>query len=158
LPFSQELFMGLLDSLIGAASQALGGAQGGQQQGGQVGGVDLGGLIGGLLNNGAVQGGLTNLLQQLQAGGLAEHVQSWVSQGSNLPVSADQITAALGGAGGMLGQLAQHLGQSHADTAGQLAQALPELVNHLTPNGQLPGADMLTQMLGQLIGGASPAR
>ncbi|MBV8500595.1 MAG: DUF937 domain-containing protein [Paucibacter sp.] len=145
--------MGLLDSLIGAAEQAMG-----QSQGGGQGGADLAGLIGGLLNNGAVQGGLAGLLQQLQAGGLAEHVQSWVSQGANQPVSADQITAALGGAGGVLGQLAQHLGQSHADTAGLLAQALPELVNHLTPNGQLPSGDVLTQMLGQFMGGASPAR
>lgn len=145
--------MGLLDSLIGAAGQMMGGGQNG------AGGLDLGNLIGGLLNNsGAIQGGLPGLLQQLQAGGLAEHVQSWISQGANLPVTADQISVALGGAAGSLGQMAQQVGASHVDLAGQLAQALPGLVNHLTPNGQLPGADMLSQMLSQLMGGASQTR
>lgn len=148
--------MGLLDSLIGATGQAMGQALGGTQ-GGQGGGLDLASLIGGLMNHGgggAQGGGLGALLQQLQAGGLGQQVQSWISQGSNLPVSADQITSALGGASGTLGQLAQSLGQSHADTAGHLAQALPDLVNHLTPNGQLPGTDSLSQLLGQLMGGA----
>ena len=99
--------MGLLDSLIGAAGQALGGSNGAQG-----GGVNLGSLIGGLMNNGAVQGGLSGLLQQLEAGGLGQQVQSWISQGSNLPISADQITSALGGASGTLGQLAQQLSMS----------------------------------------------
>ena len=145
--------MGLLDSLIGAAGQALGG------QSGQPGGLNIGSLVGGLLNQFGGQGGagLGGLLQQLQASGLGDQVQSWIGQGANMPISADQITAALGGASGTLGQLAQHLGQSHADTAGHLAEALPELVNHLTPNGQLPGADMLTQLLGSLAGGAKSA-
>ena len=145
--------MGLLDSLIGAAGQALGG------QGGQAGGLNIGSIVGGLMTQFGGQGGagLGGLLQQLQASGLGDQVQSWIGQGANMPVSADQITAALGGAGGTLGQLAQHLGQSHADTAGHLAQALPELVNHLTPNGQMPGADMLTQLLGSLTGGGKSA-
>ncbi len=142
--------MGLLDSLIGAASQAL--SQDGQ--GGQ-GGADLGSLIGGLLQGGTVPGGIGGLLQQLQAGGLDEQVTSWISQGANLPVSADQIMAALGGAGGLLAQLSQHLGQSQSDTAGQLAHTLPGLVDQLTPDGQMPSSDMLTQVLGQLMGGAS---
>ncbi len=148
--------MGLLDSLIGAAEQAMGGGQSGAQGG--TGGLDLGGLIGGLLNNGAVQGGLSGLLQQLQAGGLGEHVQSWISQGANLPVTADQVSVALGGATGSLGQMAQQVGASHSDLADQLARALPGLVNHLTPNGQLPGSDMLSQMLSQVLGGASQTR
>ncbi len=147
--------MGLLDSLIGAAGQALGGGQGGAQGG--AGGLKLGSLVVGLLNSGAVQGGLPALLQQLQAGGLGEHVQSWISQGANLPVSADQITQALGGAAGSLGQMAQQVGASHGELASELAQALPGLVNHLTPNGQLPGGDVLSGLLGQLMGGGAKA-
>jgi len=147
--------MGLLDSLIGAAGQALGGGQGGAQGG--AGGLNLGSLVGSLLNSGAVQGGLPGLLQQLQAGGLGEHVQSWISQGANLPVSADQITQALGGAAGSLGQMAQQVGASHGELASELAQALPALVNHLTPNGQMPGGDVLSGLLGQLMGGGAKA-
>jgi uncharacterized protein YidB (DUF937 family) len=143
--------MGLLDSLVGAAEQALGGAQGGQ------GAPNLGGLVGALLNSGALQGGLPALLQQLQAGGLGEHVQSWLGQGANLPVSADQISQALGGSGGALGQMAQQLGASHGDLAAALSQALPGLIDHLSPNGQMPGGDALSGVLGQLLAGAKPA-
>lgn len=148
--------MGLLDSLIGAASQAMsngnGGAQNGQQ-GGQGGGLDLASLLGGLMNNGAVQGGLGGLLAQLQSGGLGEQVKSWISQGANQPVSGDQISSALGGAGGMLGQLAESMGLGHGELADQLAQHLPNLVNHVTPDGQMPSGDGLSAMLGQLMGG-----
>lgn len=139
--------MGLLDNILGAATQALGGQQ-------QSGSPDWVSLISGLLANGSAQGGLAGLLQQLQAGGLGEQVQSWVSTGANLPVSGDQLGAALGGAGGLLGQLAQQAGVSHAEAGDQLSQLLPEIINHLTPNGQLPasGAGGLEEIAGVLGG------
>lgn len=138
--------MGLLDNVLGAATQALG-----QQQGS---GQDWVGLISGLLANGTAHGGLAGLLQQLQAGGLAEHVQSWISTGGNLPVSGDQLGAALGGAGGLLGQLAQQAGVSHAEAGEQLSQLLPQIIDRLTPNGQLPsqGAGGLGDIAGMLGG------
>jgi len=138
--------MGLLDNVLGAATQALG-----QQQGS---GQDWVGLISGLLANGTAHGGLAGLLQQLQAGGLAEHVQSWISTGGNLPVSGDQLGAALGGAGGLLGQLAQQAGVSHAEAGEQLSQLLPQIIDRLTPNGQLPpqGAGGLGEIAGMLGG------
>lgn len=138
--------MGLLDNMLGAATQALGGQP--------AGGSDWVGLISGLLANGTAHGGLAGLLQQLEAGGLGQQVQSWVSTGANLPVSGEQIAAALGGAGGLLGQLAQQAGVSHAEAGQQLSQLLPQIVDHLTPNGQLPagGAGGLAELTG-LLGG-----
>ena len=41
-------------------------------------------------------GGLDGLLAKLQQGGLGDIVQSWMGNGPNLPVSAEQITQALG--------------------------------------------------------------
>ena len=41
-------------------------------------------------------GGLSGLLQTLEAAGLGREVSSWVSTGANLPVSADQVRSALG--------------------------------------------------------------
>jgi len=145
--------MGLLDQVLGAATQALGqSAQSGQQQGGQP---DWVALLTGLLASGSAQGGLAGLLQQLQAGGLGEQVQSWISNGANLPVSGDQLASALGGAGGLLGQLAQQAGVSHAEAGDQLSQWLPQIINHLTPNGQVPasggGLGDLAGMLGGLL-------
>ena len=140
--------MGLLDNVLGAAAQALGNNQ---QQGG---GPDWVGLISGLLANGTAHGGLAGLLQQLQAGGLGDQVQSWISTGANQPVSGDQISSALGGAGGLLAQLAQQAGVSHAEAGNQLSQLLPQIVDHLTPNGQLPagGAGGLEEIAGVLGG------
>jgi uncharacterized protein YidB (DUF937 family) len=144
--------MGLLDNVLGAATQALGNQQGGQP--------NWPALIAGLLANGSAHGGLAGLLQQLQAGGLGEQVQSWISTGSNLPVSGSQLGSALGGAGGaggLLGQLAQQAGVSHAEAGDQLSQLLPQIVDRLTPHGQLPqggagGLGDIAGMLGGLLG------
>lgn len=153
--------MGLLDSVLGSAMGALqGGGQGGGSAllmqvigsllSGQQGG-GAGGAAGGL-------GGLGALLQQLQQGGLGEAAQSWVSTGQNQPVSADQLQAALGA--DKIGALAQQVGLDPGDLAGQLAQYLPQVVDQLTPGGQLPaggggdggGAD-LGGLLGNVLGG-----
>lgn len=141
--------MGLLDNVLGAATQALG-----QQQGG---GHDWVVLVSSLLANGTAHGGLAGVLQQLRAGGLAEHVQSWISTGANLPVSGTQLSAALGGAGGLLGQLAQQAGVSHEEAGEQLSQLLPQIIDRLTPNGQVPaqgagGMGDIAGMLGGLLG------
>lgn len=125
--------MGLLDSLLGAAQQAAG-AQ--QQQGEGGGGVDWVGLITGLLANGSAQGGLSAMLAQLQAGGLGDQLQSWISTGANLPVSGEQLGSALGG--DVLAQLAGQAGVSTGEAGAQLSQWLPQIIDQLSPNGQLP--------------------
>lgn len=140
--------MGLLDSLLGAASQAMGGQAPAQGASPWI------GMISSVLSNGSVQGGLGGVLQQLQASGLADHVASWVSNGNNQPVSAEQITQALGGAGGLLAQLAQHAGTTPEEASAQLSQWLPHIVDHLSPNGQMPDLGSLGSLLGQL---AKPA-
>ena len=147
--------MGLLDSVLGSAMGALQG--GGQGAGGnamlmQV----IGALLQGQGGGGAgALGGLGGLLQQLQQGGLGEAAKSWVSTGQNLPVSADQLQSALGG--DRIDALAQQAGLPAGDLASQLAQYLPQVVDHLTPNGQLPdggtgGAD-LGGLLSSVLGG-----
>ena len=144
--------MGLLDSVLGSViGQMAGGRQGG-------GGSDvLMQVLGGLLNqgggNGGVGGGLGALLQQLQRGGLGEVAASWVGTGQNLPVSADQLQSVLGG--DQIGALAQQAGLSQGDLMGQLAHLLPQVVDRLTPNGQLPASDGadLSGMLSSVLGG-----
>ncbi|MBB4841989.1 uncharacterized protein YidB (DUF937 family) [Paucibacter oligotrophus] len=141
--------MGLMDSLLGAAQQALAGGQGAA---GQAGGVDWISLASGLLANGSQHGGLAGLLQQLQGSGLAEQVQSWISTGANLPVSGDQLSSALGS--DVIGKLAAQAGVSQGEVGAQLAQWLPQIIDHLTPNGQVPqgGAGNLGDLAGMLGG------
>lgn len=139
--------MGLLDGLLG---NVLGGMMGGQQQGASP----LINVVLGMLSNNGTQGGLGGLMQQFQQAGLGQQIESWVGTGQNMPVSADQISQVLGS--GQLAQIAQQLGVSHGEAAGQLAQALPEIINHLTPNGQAPAgglgnAEQIMGMLGGLL-------
>lgn len=67
-------------------------------------------------------------------------VNSWVGNGANQPVSGQQPGQALAGtaAGRYIEELAQKLGIDPSQVLGQLAQHLPDVVNHLTPNGQVP--------------------
>lgn len=128
--------MGLLDSVVGALA------------GGQSGGDNpLLGIVMQLLNN--QPGGLGGLVQSFQQGGLTDIVNSWVSTGQNLPISAEQLRSVLGS--GQLQQIAAQLGVSPEQASGSLADLLPRVVDQLTPNGQLPqGGDMLSQGLDML--------
>ncbi|MGA9025319.1 MAG: YidB family protein [Steroidobacteraceae bacterium] len=115
--------MGLLDSALGSLlSPAQGG---GQSQVTQV--------LGNLLQQ---HGGLGGLVTQLSQGGLGSQVSSWIGNGQNQPVSASQITQALGG--GTIARIAQELGLDPQQAGNIVAQVLPHLIDHLTPAGQLP--------------------
>jgi uncharacterized protein YidB (DUF937 family) len=81
-------------------------------------------------------GGLSGLVQRFQAGGLGHLIQSWISTGPNQPASAQQITQALGG--DQLRQMAARVGLDPNVVAQRLSTILPQVVDHLTPNGQLP--------------------
>lgn len=135
--------MGLLDSILGGIAQQLGGAAGGQNPLAQV-ALNL------IRNN---QGGLQGLIEQFSRAGLGQQAQSWVSTGQNLPISADQIMQVLGGQGGQLQQLAQQFNLTHDQAAGGLAELLPSVVDHLTPNGAIQG-DVVERGL-EMLGGKS---
>jgi uncharacterized protein YidB (DUF937 family) len=81
-------------------------------------------------------GGLAGLVQNFHQKGLGDVVNSWVSTGQNLPISADQVHNALGS--GVVQQLAAKAGISPDAAGSSLAQLLPTLVDKLTPNGQIP--------------------
>lgn len=134
--------MGLLDGLLGAAMGALT-QQGGQHSaGGGAGGALLNIALQMLANRGQSQGpggglgGLGGLLQSLQGAGLGEVAQSWIGTGSNLPISPDQLSQVLGDE--RIGQIAQQLGLSPGHVSEQLAGMLPDVVDRLTPTGQVP--------------------
>lgn len=99
-------------------------------------------------------GGLQGLLSKFQENGLGEHVASWVGSGENMPLGADQIQQALGG--DQVEALAQQAGIPAEHATSGLAAMLPEIINHLTPNGQVPqGGDIqqgLSGLLGKLLG------
>jgi uncharacterized protein YidB (DUF937 family) len=95
-------------------------------------------------------GGIQGLLARLQQGGLGAAGQSWVGTGKNQPIDADALTSILGH--GQLGALAQSLGLAPHDAANGLAQVLPDVVDRLTPQGDVPvdTADLITEALQRL--------
>lgn len=78
-------------------------------------------------------GGLPGILQTLKTQGLAAQVDSWVSLGPNLEVTAQQMAATLGDK--VLTEMALKLQMSPAALSEKIAALLPDVVNQLTPNG-----------------------
>ena len=85
---------------------------------------------------GSVLGGLSDLIGRLTAGGAAPQVNSWVGPGQNQPIPPGQLGSALGQ--NTLNELSQRTGMSQQELLNQLATVLPQLINHLTPNGRMP--------------------
>ncbi|MDX2152780.1 MAG: YidB family protein [Bryobacteraceae bacterium] len=86
-------------------------------------------------------GGIAGLVSEFQRGGLGEVVNSWVSTGQNLPISPDQLQGVLGS--DAVRGFASSLGVPADAAASQLTQLLPTVVDHLTPNGQLPAGNVM---------------
>jgi len=137
--------MGLLDALIG---NVLGSALGGGNQRQEPLGSVLGGLAGGnqaqsgnLLLQLALSmlqqnGGLEGVLNKFRQGGLAQHADSWVSTGQNMNISADQLQQVFGSSA--ISDLASQLGMPEDQAGSAMAQLLPDVINRLTPEGQVP--------------------
>jgi uncharacterized protein YidB (DUF937 family) len=113
----------------------------------------LGDLLGALLGGAGGTGGLGDLLAQFQRAGYGEQADSWVSRGQNQPLPANALEQVFGR--GALAEIARHAGLSEADTSRGLSQLLPEVVDHVTPDGRVPDADTLlasVQALGRRSG------
>ena len=81
-------------------------------------------------------GGLQGLTSKLASNGLGQQVQSWVGHGQNQPVSGSQIQGAMDP--GQVHSMAKQAGMSDEETCEHVAQALPEMVDQATPQGQMP--------------------
>jgi len=139
--------MGLLDSLLsGMTSNAAGGQSDSTAQLMQI-AMQL------LASNGqgGGGGGLGALLQQFQQAGLGDQIQSWIGTGQNMPVSPDQLTQAFGQ--GSLQQMAAQSGLGVDQVSGGLSQLLPQLIDSLTPQGQVPagGIDSALSELSRMM-------
>lgn len=106
---------------------------------GGLGGLLKGGL-GGLLAGGAagtvLSGGLGDLLKQLQQSGHGETANSWVGKGENKPIAPGDLANALGA--DQIESLSAQSGLSRDELLSGLSQYLPQVVDHLTPDGRLP--------------------
>jgi uncharacterized protein YidB (DUF937 family) len=131
----------------GMAGGGLGGSLGGGSLG-DLGDVLKGGL-GGLLAGGAagsvISGGLGDLLKQFQQSGHGETANSWVSPGPNKQIAPGDLANALGA--DQINSLMSQSGLSRDELLAGLSQHLPDVINHLTPDGRLPTEDELSDRL-----------
>ena len=108
-----------------------------RQGGGRTAGAGMGGT-----------GGLGGLLEQMQRAGYGDQARSWVSTGPNLPTSPDVMAQVFGRDG--LAQIASRAGLSEQQASEGLTEVLPEVVDRLTPQGQVPELDALSASVGDL--------
>jgi len=155
--------MGLLDSVLG---DVVGSATGMQAQ--QSAANPLDSILGSLAGDNQQQtgnllaaamsmlqqsGGLGGVLEMLRTSGLGAHADSWVGTGANMAVSGDQLHQVFGESA--LGSVASRLGMPQGQASTAMAQILPELINQLTPNGQIPdnAGDLISRGLSMLRAG-----
>ena len=105
----------------------------------------LGGLLAGGAAGSILSGGLGDLLNQFQQKGLGDQADSWVSNGPNKQVAPGDLADALGA--DEIDQLSSQSGLSRDDLLQGLSQYLPDVVNHLTPDGRLPNENELSERI-----------
>lgn len=133
--------MGLFDSL---AKNALGSMLGGSAK------MDPAAMLSGLLNE---AGGLNGMMAQFEKAGMSEIFSSWVGTGTNLPINADQVQAAVGTDN--LQALAGKVGMHVHTVVPLLSQFLPQIIDKLTPQGHIqdnnPSGSQIQSVLTSVI-------
>jgi uncharacterized protein YidB (DUF937 family) len=120
--------MGILDSLQNspAFKNALG----------QLEGAVLPVVLSEVLGSGGGQGGLSAIVAKLQQTGFGDQVKSWIGNGQNLPITAEQLQQVLGS--DVVKQLAAKYNIPVDQITQVLAHQLPNAVDKASPDGKLP--------------------
>lgn len=158
----------VLGGLFGGAMarRGMGGIGGlGGSLGGGLGGVALGSVLGGMMrarrspmgvpaNRGGNQaailmmllplamkwvqrnGGMKAVLDKFRQKGFERQTQSWVATGANQPLDESAVEQVVGQED--LREMAQRLGVPEPEVVQAFASIMPEMVDKLSPEGQLP--------------------
>ncbi|MGH7048067.1 MAG: YidB family protein [Stellaceae bacterium] len=104
---------------------------------------------------GSHEGGLGGLIEKFQGAGLGDVVASWVGSGQNQPVDPDALHGILGN--DLVQQIVAKTGLPIEQLLPQIAQHLPQLVDHVTADGEVPtsGSSLLDAGLSFLKNRAS---
>lgn len=137
--------MSIFDSIIGMAENKFG-----------LNGGKANGLVSALLSLIITDGGLSGFLGRFRNAGLGDTVDSWITTGNNAPLSGEQLESGLGA--NTVAEIAKQAGVTHSTATSALAAIVPQVVDRLTPDGEvLEGAGFLTKIQGYLggLGGAA---
>lgn len=99
----------------------------------------------GMLAPTGMSGGLANLVNICHQKGLGDVVNSWISTGQNLPITAEQVRSVLGSS--EVQALATRAGIDPQAAMDACARILPLLVDKATPDGRIPPAGELLRTI-----------
>ncbi len=86
--------------------------------------------------SGPQTGGVGDLVDHFKKKGMGDVADSWVTKGENKPVSEAQVGETLGP--DLIDMLVKQTGLSREDLLARLSKVLPEAVDKMTPDGQVP--------------------
>lgn len=134
--------MSLFDSIIESAGEKFG------LSSDKTGNL-LSALIG-LISN-PQTGGFTGFIDRFRTAGLGDKVSSWITSGENSEITNDEVESALGAE--TLDSVAENAGIDKATATSAMAYMMPQVVDKLTPNGEIPDeSSLLSKLSGYLTG------
>lgn len=134
--------MSLFDSIIGSTAEKFG-------LGSDKAGSLLTALVG--LISSPQSGGFTGFLDRFTTAGLGDKVSSWITTGDNTPVTNEEMESALGAE--TLDSVAADAGVDRATATSAMAYMMPQVVDKLTPDGEIPDEQSLLSKLGGYLTG-----
>lgn len=97
---------------------------------------DLGGVMEALSGLTSGEGlDIAGIADKLKESGLSDQVSSWLGDGDNAPVSADQLTSAFGP--DKINEMASKLGVDAGSAAETLSQVMPSIMDKMSSGGNL---------------------
>ncbi len=135
--------MALFDSIISEASEKF----------------DLGDKAGTLLSallalmTNQETGGFGGFVSRFNDAGLGDTVTSWITGGDNAAISDEEVKTAIGSE--TVGVIAEQVGIPEDKATSAIAYMLPQVVDRLTPDGEVPNDESLLSSVGGTFAGAA---
>ena len=95
-------------------------------------------------------GGLKKIIDAMNKQGMEKQANSWVGDGENLPITADQATKVVGES--QIKDISEKIGLPEDETAKLVAEALPQVVDKASPEGKEPADAEVDKTLDSLKG------
>ena len=133
--------MGVLGLLAYKALKGKGGLAGMFGSGNSP-GASVGPMSGEALGGVALSGGLRDMLDRFRQSGQEEKAQSWVAKGANKPINPQELEQTLGEE--RIEWLMQQTGLPREELLSGLSKELPDAIDELTPDGNVPTDDELS--------------
>lgn len=100
-------------------------------------------------------GGFSGFIAKFRDAGLGDSVDSWITTGDNTPISNEQLESALGE--DTLNSVAEQTGVDKETATSAMAMMVPQVIDQLTPDGEIPDDESLLSKISGFLGGIGGA-